>query len=104
MREIVQSTTPTLFGGEDNPPITVYDTSGPYSDPEAHIDLAAGLSRLREAWIAERGDTEALPALASAFGRDRDGATRLGAARLPQRPLPTRAPAGANVTQTQYSP
>ncbi len=103
MREIVQSTTPTLFGGEDNPPVTVYDTSGPYSDPEAHIDLAAGLSRLREAWIAERGDTEALPALSSAFGRDRDGDTRLDAVRFPNRALPRRAAAGANVTQMHYA-
>ena len=38
MREIVQTATPTLFGGEENPPITVYDTSGPYSDPAARID------------------------------------------------------------------
>ncbi|HEX5663527.1 MAG TPA: phosphomethylpyrimidine synthase ThiC, partial [Xanthomonadaceae bacterium] len=44
MREIAQSQTPTLFGGEDNPPVTVYDPSGPYTDPQAQIDLAAGLA------------------------------------------------------------
>src|SRR5215218_6451924 len=43
MREVVQSRTPTLFGGEENPAITVYDTSGPYSDPDARIDLSTGL-------------------------------------------------------------
>ena len=91
MREIVQSTTPTLFGGEENPPITVYDTSGPYSDPQARIDLAAGLPRLREAWIAARGDSEALEALSSTFGRGRDGDARLDAVRFPSRPLPRRA-------------
>jgi phosphomethylpyrimidine synthase len=57
MREIAQTATPTLFGGEDNPAITVYDTSGPYSDPQAHIDLAAGLAPLRAQWIAGRGDS-----------------------------------------------
>src|SRR5690349_17592725 len=61
MREIAQQRTPTLFGGEENPPITVYDTSGPYTDPAATIDLAAGLPALRARWIEERGDTEPLP-------------------------------------------
>ena len=61
MREIVQTPTPTLFGGEDNPPVTVYDCSGPYSDPDACIDLAAGLAPLRADWIAERGDSSVLP-------------------------------------------
>ena len=51
MREIVQSQTPTLFGGEDNPPITVYDPSGPYTDPDARIDLSTGLAPLRARWI-----------------------------------------------------
>ena len=75
MREIVQSQTPTLFGGEENPPITVYDTSGPYSDPQARIDLAAGLPPLRAAWIAERGDSEPLAGLSSGC---RAGARRRG--------------------------
>ena len=47
MREITQSQTPTLFGGEENPPITVYDPSGPYTDPDARIDLSIGLPALR---------------------------------------------------------
>ena len=63
MREIALTRTPTVFGGEENAPVTVYDTSGPYTDPEARIDLAAGLPALRAQWIAERGDTEPLPAL-----------------------------------------
>ena len=71
MREIAQARTPTLFGGEENPPIAVYDPSGPYTDPEARIDLAAGLPALRAKWIEERGDTELLPQLSSAFGRGR---------------------------------
>ncbi|GGJ98551.1 phosphomethylpyrimidine synthase ThiC [Luteimonas terricola] len=103
MREIVQTKTPTLFGGEDNPPITVYDTSGPYTDPDARIDLAAGLPALRARWIEERGDTHALPALGSEFGRSREGDPKLDAVRFPTRPLPRRANGGANVTQMHYA-
>ena len=103
MREIVQTATPTLFGGEDNPPITVYDTSGPYTDPDARIDLSAGLPALRARWIAERGDTEALPALTSEFGRARETNSRLDGVRFPARALPRRARDGANVTQMHYA-
>jgi phosphomethylpyrimidine synthase len=103
MREIAQTATPTLFGGEDNPSITVYDTSGPYSDPRARIDLAAGLAPLRAPWIAERGDSEALPALTSAFGRSREVDARLDPVRFPGRPLPRRARDGANVSQMHYA-
>ncbi len=103
MREIVQSQTPTLFGGQENPAIAVYDTSGPYSDADADIDLAAGLAQLRAAWIAERGDTEALTALSSSFGREREGNARLDDVRFPNRPLPRRAKAGANVSQMHYA-
>jgi phosphomethylpyrimidine synthase len=103
MREIVQSQTPTLFGGEDNPPVTVYDPSGPYTDPDATIDLAAGLAPLRARWIEERGDTEPLPRLSSAFGRDREVDARLDAVRFPNRALPRVAKPGANVSQMHYA-
>ncbi len=103
MREIVLASTPTLFGGEDNPPVTVYDTSGPYTDPEARIDLAAGLPALRARWIGERGDTEPLSALSSEFGRARETNAKLDAVRFPARALPRRAKAGANVTQMHYA-
>jgi phosphomethylpyrimidine synthase len=103
MREIVQSRTPTAFGGEENPPITVYDTSGPYTDPDARIDLAAGLPALRAAWIDERGDTAPLPALTSEFGRARERDPKLDPVRFPARRLPRRATAGANVTQMHYA-
>jgi len=103
MREVVQSQTPTMFGGEDNPPITVYDTSGPYSDPDARIDLAAGLAPLRAQWIADRGDSEPLPALSSAFGRGRETDARLDAVRFQHRPLPRCAIAGANISQMHYA-
>jgi len=60
MREISQSDTPASFGAEQNPPVMVYDTSGPYTDPGARIDIRNGLPALRAAWIEERGDTEVL--------------------------------------------
>ncbi|MEO8365281.1 MAG: phosphomethylpyrimidine synthase ThiC [Pseudoxanthomonas sp.] len=103
MREIVQSQTPTLFGGEENPPITVYDPSGPYTDPEARIDLRSGLQALRAKWIEERGDTELLPQLSSEFGRGRETNARLDAVRFPARTLPRVAKAGANVSQMHYA-
>jgi len=103
MREIVQSQTPTLFGGEENPPITVYDPSGPYTDPDARIDLRSGLPALRAKWIEERGDTELLDQLSSEFGRGRETNARLDAVRFPARTLPRVARAGANVSQMHYA-
>ncbi|MET0717792.1 MAG: phosphomethylpyrimidine synthase ThiC [Pseudoxanthomonas sp.] len=103
MREIAQTQTPTLFGGEENPPITVYDPSGPYTDPDARIDLSTGLPALRAKWIEERGDTELLPQLSSAFGRGRETNARLDAVRFPNRTLPRVARAGANVSQMHYA-
>ncbi|WP_313493885.1 phosphomethylpyrimidine synthase ThiC [Stenotrophomonas sp.] len=103
MREIAQTRTPTLFGGEENHPITVYDTSGPYTDPQATIDLAAGLAAVRNAWIEERGDTEQLAGLSSEFGRGRQHDAKLDAVRFPGRTLPRRAIGTANVTQMHYA-
>src|ERR1019366_7962380 len=71
MREISQSDTPASFGAEKNPPVYVYDTSGPYTDPRATIDIRDGLAPLRAKWIEERGDTEALSGPTSKFGVER---------------------------------
>ena len=71
MREIAQSDTPASFGAEKNPPLAVYDTSGPYTDPAARIDIREGLPGLRTAWIDERADTVTLDAPTSAYGRAR---------------------------------
>ena len=103
MREIELARTPTIFGGEENAALAVYDTSGAYTDANARIDLARGLSPLRAGWIQERGDTEALPGLSSEFGRQREHDARLDAVRFGNRPLPRRALAGANVTQMHYA-
>ena len=103
LREVVLSDTPKMFGAERNPPFCVYDTSGPYTDPEVAIDLVAGLAALRAAWIAERGDTEVLSTLSSAFGHQRLVDPRLDPVRFPGVRNPRRARAGANVTQMHYA-
>ncbi|QWF18002.1 phosphomethylpyrimidine synthase ThiC [Lysobacter capsici] len=103
MREIELARTPTIFGGEDNVPLAVYDTSGVYTQTGANIDLVAGLAPLRAAWIAERGDTEALSGLSSEFGRKREHDPKLAHVRFGNRPLPRRAIGGANVTQMHYA-
>jgi phosphomethylpyrimidine synthase len=104
MREISQADTDTAFGGEKNPPIYVYDCSGPYSDPQVTIDIRNGLPALRARWIAERSDSEPLPALSSDFGRSRAADVTLDEMRFPglqRRPL--RARPGANVSQMHYA-
>jgi len=104
MREISQDDTPTGMGGEKNPPIFVYDCSGPYSDPQAKIDIRTGLPALRADWIVERGDTESLHDLSSEFGRIRAADKALDELRFPglhRKPL--RAKPGQNVTQIHYA-
>ncbi|WP_068808602.1 phosphomethylpyrimidine synthase ThiC [Thauera phenolivorans] len=104
MREIVQADTPASFGAEPNPPIFVYDCSGPYSDPLAHVDIRSGLPALRQQWIDERGDTELLAGLSSEFGRERAADPALDELRFPGlHRKPRRAKAGANVTQMHYA-
>ena len=68
VREITQSETSAAFGTEQNPSLTVYDTSGPYTDPAVKIDIRSGLAPLRARWIDEREDTEELAGPSSRFG------------------------------------
>jgi phosphomethylpyrimidine synthase len=103
MREIAQADTPTSMGGEQNPPIYVYDTSGPYTDPAAKIDIRRGLPALRDAWIEERGDTERLTEQSSTYGRARLADPELAALRLAHVQQPRRAKAGMNITQMHYA-
>ncbi|MEX3629775.1 MAG: phosphomethylpyrimidine synthase ThiC [Burkholderia sp.] len=104
MREITQADTPTGFGGEKNPPIYVYDTSGLYTDPEATIDIRSGLPALRQGWIESRGDTETLDGLSSAYGRERAADAATAELRFPGlHRQPRRAQAGRNVTQMHYA-
>src|SRR5437868_1792408 len=103
MREISQSDTPAGMGAEKNPPIYVYDTSGPYTDPTVKIDIRSGLAPLREKWIAERNDTEQLPDLTSAYGRARAADPKLTELRFNLIRHPRRAKAGMNVSQMHYA-
>jgi phosphomethylpyrimidine synthase len=104
MREITQSDTPARSGvSEKNPLIHVYDTSGPYTDPGARIDVRAGLPPLRARWIIERGDTDELPGSSSAYGQSRLSDPALTAVRFPAPRRPRRARPGRNVTQMHYA-
>ena len=103
MREIRQSDTHTEKGVEVNPPIRVYDTSGQYSDPAAHVDLRTGLPAIRAPWIEERGDTELLSGVSSEFGRQRQNDVQTAHLRFEHLHKPRRAKAGANVTQLHYA-
>ncbi len=103
MREISLDVTPTDFGGEINAPVTVYDTSGPYTDPNVTIDVRKGLADVRSAWIEERGDTEKLPGLTSEFGQRRLNDAELTAMRFAHVRHPRRAKAGHNVSQMHYA-
>jgi phosphomethylpyrimidine synthase len=103
MREISQSDTPAAFGAEANPPLCVYDTSGPYTDPAARIDIRSGLAALRAAWIEERGDTDLLAGPTSRYGRERLADPKLAELRFDLKRPPRRAKAGANVTQMHYA-
>jgi len=88
---------------EENPPLPVYDTSGPYTDPETTIDLACGLPDVRSKWIAERGDTQELDALSSKYGRERQNDLLNYHLRFPSMSSPRRAIGGLNVTQMHYA-
>ncbi|WP_374401624.1 phosphomethylpyrimidine synthase ThiC [Niveibacterium sp.] len=103
MREITQADTPTAFGGEKNPPIYVYDCSGPYTDPAVKVDVRNGLAALRAKWIEVRGDTEVLPHLSSEYGRAREADAKLDELRFNLQRKPRKAKAGANVTQMHYA-
>ena len=104
MREIQQSPTPIGENKfETNPPVTVYDTTGPYTDPDVSIDIYKGLAPVRAGWIEERADTEQLDGLSSEYGRRRAADIKTAGIRFPDPPLPRRAQAGRNVSQMHYA-
>ncbi len=94
MREIA------LAGGRS---FLVYDTSGPYTDPDYRVQIQEGIPRLREPWIIARGDTEELPNCTSAFSRRRLSDPQLEPIRFPVVRRPRRAKPGSNVTQMHYA-
>lgn len=108
LREIRLS--PTLIGGtqnapqyEDNEPVPVYDTSGPYGDPSSDIDVRKGLSPLRQRWIEERNDTAPLTQASSHFTQQRLADEGLDHLRYTHLPPPRRAKEGRCVTQLHYA-
>src|SRR5690606_39138 len=106
MREIAQS--PTRAGknnltAEENPPITVYDTSGAYSDPAVDIDVRRGLEGIRTPWILDRGDVEQLDDISSEYARRRASDPALTPVRFHRTRRPLRAMAGRRVTQMHYA-
>ncbi|WP_292979645.1 phosphomethylpyrimidine synthase ThiC [Nitrosomonas sp.] len=103
MREITQSDTTTGQGIEKNPSICVYDTSGPYTDPDAHIDIRRGLPALREKWIDERADTGILAGLSSTYSLKRLQDPSLTEMRFNLTRPVRRAKTGVNVTQMHYA-
>ena len=103
MREISLTATRVKDGLEPNAPVTVYDTSGPYTDPAAQINLLKGLPMLRAGWIEERGDTKPLSGLSSIYGRIRAADEKTAHLRFEHIRKPRRALAGANVSQMHYA-
>ncbi len=107
MREITLTDTRLKFnpsaGVEKNAPVTVYDTSGPYTDPSVEIDVKAGLPKLRESWIVERGDTTQLDSISSEYGKERLNNKELDALRFNRLSKPRVAVPGKNVTQLHYA-
>ncbi len=103
MREIHQSDTHVGNAREPNPPVYIYDTTGPYTDPLAEVNLLAGLPALRLNWITERGDTTVLAGPTSQYGRMREADPSLSHLRMKRHRAPRRAKPGANVTQMHYA-
>ena len=102
MREVDQSDTPASFGSKKNPSIPMYDTSGAYTDPKTNIDLLSGLPPLREAWVHERGDSEVLGELTSAYARSQSSHNGNGADQMQPHQV-RRARSGVNLTQMHYA-
>ncbi|MCW8888142.1 MAG: phosphomethylpyrimidine synthase ThiC, partial [Gammaproteobacteria bacterium] len=103
MREISLSETHSTDKPEPNLPITVYDTSGPFSDPNIDVDLMKGMPDVRSNWIAERDDTEQLAGPTSEYGQARQDAPELSHLRFEHIRAPRRAKAGKNVSQMHYA-
>ena len=102
-RELSLSETRHSERVEQNAPLPLYDTSGPYTDPEAGIDLARGLPAPRRAWIEDRRDTKRLDGLSSEYGRQRQNDLLTSHLRFPSTSKPVRALRGKNVTQMHYA-
>ena len=105
MREVSLEDTTDTFNGKTttNAPVKIYDTSGPYTDPTADIDIKKGLPALRDEWIRNRGDVEELNNQTSEYGRERFEDTSLDHLRFEHIKKPLRAKKGKNVSQLHYA-
>ncbi|MGC5744768.1 phosphomethylpyrimidine synthase ThiC [Chryseobacterium sp. NFX27] len=104
MREIHLSPTKLSNGTlEDNPPVTIYDTSGPYTDENASIDITKGLPRIREQWILDRKDVDILSGITSEYGKARLADSRLDELRFAYDHKPKVAKEGLELTQLYYA-
>lgn len=104
MREIQLSPTKLTNGGfEENAPITIYDTSGPYTDENATIDIQKGLPRIREQWILDREDVTVLEEITSEYGKARLADPRLDELRFAYDHQPKVAQEGKELTQLYYA-
>lgn len=104
MREITLTDTIKSNGDiEKNPPVVVYDTSGPYTDTNAPIDINKGLVRLREKWILERKDVDVLDDFSSEYGKIRLKDKTLDGVRFPDIHKPLKAKPGKNTSQMYYA-
>ena len=88
---------------EANPPIPVYDQSGPFGDPEVQVDLKSGLAKLRQSWIEERDDSQTLQAFSSEFSRVRLADVKTESIRFNHYAPPRKAKPGQRVTQLHYA-
>jgi phosphomethylpyrimidine synthase len=102
-REISISDTPSEFGAEKNAPVLVYDTSGPYTDPQYDINIQNGLPALRTKWISDREDTEILDGPSSEYGKERKNDPELEKMRFNLQRKPRKAKPGKNVSQMHYA-
>lgn len=104
MREITLSPTKLSNGRiEHNPPVTIYDTSGPYTDAQANIDIRKGLPRLRAPWIMDRHDVDMLDEISSDYGKTRLADNKLDDLRFEYSHRPLAAKPGHNVSQLYYA-
>ncbi|MDA9250768.1 phosphomethylpyrimidine synthase ThiC [Flavobacteriaceae bacterium] len=105
MREISLSDTKHSMTGKMTPnePVTVYDTSGPYTDPNKEINVHQGIERIREQWILDRQDVEQLPSFSSEYCNKRLNDSSLDHMRFSLLKNPYRAKEGKNVTQLHYA-
>lgn len=103
MRKITLSETTASFGAEVNEPVTVYDTSGPWTDPDVIVDVRHGLPALRTPWIEERGDTVQLDGVSSEYGEARLNDEKTDHLRFEHIRKPRRASGSEAVTQIAYA-